>query len=189
MEEQQRGLNEATIVDLQKLIQSMLKESERAVVIMAAARLDAELETLLKHLLIPHPGGDDPLFDGDRMLGTFSAKIGMAYRLGAIDNDFEHALQILRKIRNDFAHQLDTESLSTGKQKSRLDILTRWAGKTSMYQGITSIYLLDGKSPEHVQFVCCTVIMAAMLNLGLKVLTPVTLGPPVSISRVLTLKD
>lgn len=185
LEERKNALSQEAIVDLQKLMESMLKESERAVVIVAAARLDAELEALLKHLLIPHPGGTDPLFDGDRMLGTFSAKIGMAYRLGAIDNDIEHSLQILRKIRNDFAHQLDTESLSSPRQKQRLAILVRWASTTHVFDGLMKLERTAETTLEHAQFVCCTVILAATLHVGVSLLTRVSVGKALSINRAI----
>lgn len=181
---------QATILkDIFSLVKSLLDESERAVVIIAAARLDADLEALLKHLLIPHPGGNDPLFEGDRMLGNFSAKINMAYRLGAIDNDFEHALQVLRKIRNDFAHQLDSESLSSTRQKSRLAILVRWAEKSDIYQAGLAMPPAAGKSVpqrshEHLQFVFCTVCMVVMLHTGLASLKRVNVGNPLTLVPV-----
>lgn len=176
------------IADVQKFTISLIKESERAVVIIAAARLDSDLETLLKNLLIPHPGGNDPLFDNDKPLGTFSAKIAMAYRLGAIDNDFEHALQMVRKIRNDFAHQIDTESLSTPAQKSRLAILVRWAEHSSIFRKGFELLAADPKlqgtrSNEHTQLVFCVVVMVVMLHAGLLKLKRVNVGTALCVSQ------
>ncbi len=171
------------IKDIFGLTKSLLDESERAVVILAGARLDIDLEKLLKHILIPYPGGTDPLFDGDRMLGTFSAKIAMAYRIGAIDADLERALQILRKIRNDFAHQLEHESLSSPRQKSRLAELVRWASQTELYQlGYKAFSGADRKSAEHFDFVLCTVCMTVTLSSGVAHLSRVNVGPPLSLT-------
>jgi hypothetical protein len=162
--------------------QSLLSESERASVILAAAHLDAALEDLLRRLLVPHPGGVDPMFDGDRMLGTFSAKIGFAFRLGAIDAEFEHAIQIVRRIRNDFAHQLDQETLSTERQRARLLLLTRWADNTILHQQLKISPNPSGKSKEQLQFVACIVCMAVLLNIGCKKFRQLALQEPLSIS-------
>lgn len=154
--------------DVFSLTASLLAESERAAVILAAARLDVDLERVLKRLLAPFPGGNDPLFDGDRMLGTFSAKIAFAHRLGAIDQNFEHALQILRRIRNDFAHQLEQESLSSQRQKNRVGELVRWAEKSDFYKTGIKAFESKSKSLEHVQFVVCAVCMSILLYHGAK---------------------
>lgn len=121
------------IKDVFSFLGSLIRESERAAVVLAAARIDVDLERILKHVLHRHPGGTDSLFDSDRALGTFSAKIALAHRLGLIDEDFEHSLQMLRRIRNDFAHQLESESLSSTRQKPRLNELIKWVEHTDVY--------------------------------------------------------
>jgi hypothetical protein len=108
-------LNETT-----SFVEGLAKEGERAAVVLSAARLDVSLERLLKKLMHPHPGGSDNLFDSDRALGSFSAKIALAYRLGVIDRNFEHALQMIRKIRNAFAHSIDVASLSDSPHNGQL---------------------------------------------------------------------
>lgn len=45
--------------DVFGLFSSLIRESERASVILAAARLDVDLERLLKQVLYRHPGGTD----------------------------------------------------------------------------------------------------------------------------------
>lgn len=189
MEDRTNSLTQEAALNLRKLMISLLRESERAVVIIAAARLDAELEVLLKHLLIPHPGGTDPMFEGDRMLGTFSAKIAMAHRLGAIDNDFENALQILRRIRNDFAHDLDTESLASTRQKQRLAVMVRWVSHSETFVRLTEIDHPDARTAEHIQFVCCAVIMVAMLSVGVQRLSRVAIGKALSITAAVDTGD
>jgi hypothetical protein len=178
--EQQKQID--LLTDMFRLIRSLLDESERASVILAAARLDVDLERLLKHLLHHHPGGSDPLFDGDRMLGTFSAKIAMAYRLGAVTPDFEHALQMVRRIRNDFAHDLESESLSSTRQKARLAELVRRMEHSEVYVSGWKAFEAMKKSPEHLQFVLCTVCMALSLHNGLTRLTRARVGTPLSLS-------
>ena len=169
------------VKDVFGLMGSLIRKSERAAVVIAAARLDVDLELLLKRILHRCPGGTDPLFDSDRALGTFSAKIFVAYRLGILNPDFEHVLQILRKIRNDFAHQLEHESLSSARQKSRLAELIRWAEKSDVYKTCMVLPVPEGKTIEHVQFVVCVLCMVVLLQGGLKSLNQVYIGEPLAL--------
>ena len=114
-------------------VRSLTTESERAAVVLGAAKLDSLLELLLKRSLLPSPGGKDDLFDTERPLGTFSAKITVAYRMGLIDKDFEYSLQVVRKIRNNFAHSIENETLSKSSHHDRLFEVTKIL---SEYEGI-----------------------------------------------------
>jgi hypothetical protein len=87
-------------------------ETDRAAILLAGSKLDELLCDVLQAALQPWPDSKDPLFDPERPLGTFSARIHLAHRLGLIDNAFAKALHAIRKIRNDFAH---------GNEKARLD--------------------------------------------------------------------
>ena len=79
---------------------------------MGVARVDASLECLLKAVLLPSPSGRDALFQPDRPLGSFGAKISLAHRLGLIDQPVEKALHTLRRVRNTFAHSSESAALS-----------------------------------------------------------------------------
>ncbi len=87
-----------------------------------------------------HPGGQDNLFDPDRPLGTFSAKINLAYRLGLISDDIEHAMQMIRRIRNEFAHSVEKASLSDGSHKSRVVELARAMSKADSWDNMRRSY-------------------------------------------------
>ena len=63
------------------------KETDRAAVILCAAKMDALLAFAVRHRLLPNPNSTDELLDSDRALGTFSARINAAFRLGIIDAD------------------------------------------------------------------------------------------------------
>ena len=73
-------------------IWQLIKESERAAVVLGVARIDSELEKLIKAVLRRNSKDPDTLFDADGPLSTFSAKIRLAYRLNLIDADFERSL-------------------------------------------------------------------------------------------------
>lgn len=92
--------------------------SNRSCVIVAVAYLDILLRNLLGSFLSsPHNNKeDDELFTGYGPLSSFSSRIIIASRLGLI-SDYEYrALQIVRKIRNSFAHNLTGDSLDDYKQ-------------------------------------------------------------------------
>src|SRR5712671_3608266 len=66
-------------------IEEFARETDRAAVVLGAARLDAQLYQLISKMLTPCSGSNDELLDGDSPLATLSAKINIAYRLGLID--------------------------------------------------------------------------------------------------------
>lgn len=95
-------------------------EHDRAAVILGAARLDLALRHLLSALLLPASSGTDELLDTERPLSSFSSRINAAYRLGLIDRQFARALHLVRKIRNDFAHEAVGASLDSGAHRDRV---------------------------------------------------------------------
>ena len=112
--------SKAMEIEVGAFIGRLLMQGDRAAVVLGVARLDVAIEAALRSLMSHHPDGQDNLFDPDRPLGTLSAKIALAHRLGVIDQDVEHALQIIRKIRNEFAHSIEDETLSVQRHRDRL---------------------------------------------------------------------
>lgn len=106
-----------------KFVSEFAEESDRAAVILGAAKLDALLCQILDRRLLPSLGANDELLDGDAPLATFSSRIAIFYRLGLITPDFAKALHQVRKIRNHFAHELSGCSLESGPQSDRLRAL------------------------------------------------------------------
>ena len=82
-------------------------ESERACVIIAASLLDNALFSLLQARLAPCSTNTDTLFDGaNAPLSTFSSRIEVSYRLGLLSARFCRDLHLVRRIRNEFAHNV-----------------------------------------------------------------------------------
>ena len=97
------------------------KESDRAVVIIAVALFDEALLNLLKASLVPNPTTSDDLFDSPNApFSTFSTKISVTHRLGLISKRMARDLHIIRKIRNQFAHNLSGCSFEDSSVKSRV---------------------------------------------------------------------
>jgi len=101
-------------------VEEFAGETDRAAVILGAAKLDTLLYQLLGKVLVPYPSGQDDLLDGDSPLSTFSSRINAAYRLGLIDAQFCRALHLIRRIRNAFAHELSGSTLDSGPHRDRV---------------------------------------------------------------------
>jgi hypothetical protein len=110
---------------LDPLFDEFKNESDRVAVIAGGAQLDALLAELLAHFFIDGPRNpadyeSDPLLAPDRPLGSFSARIKMAERLGLIGRQFAGTLDLIRKIRNDFAHKVAERTLNKSPHRERI---------------------------------------------------------------------
>ena len=152
---------EATIIALQ-----LIKEGGRGAVLLGAARLDLGLEKLLKAVMTSHIGGDDNLFDPDRPLGTFSAKISLAYRLSLIDKPVEHALQMIRKVRNEFAHSFGDATLVRQEHQNRLSKPYSEAKRNPLWEDLEKALSTreDALSKELRDYVCLVVVLVAFME-------------------------
>jgi DNA-binding MltR family transcriptional regulator len=104
-------------------------ESDRACVILVAAVMDECLTKMLKSKLVQISGNDDPLFDGNNApMGTFGARISVAHRLGLISKKLHDSLDIVRKIRNDFAHDIFHCDFTNQSVRDRLSYLGKIIG-------------------------------------------------------------
>ena len=81
-------------------------ESDRGAALIAAALLDAQLENLFRRRLKHH---QDRLLGLDGSLATFANRTRVARALEWIDADTEHDLDLVRIIRNKFAHSFDQD--------------------------------------------------------------------------------
>ena len=81
-------------------------ESDRGAVLIAAALLDAQLESLFRRRLKHH---QDRLLGIDGSLATFANRTRLARALEWIDVETEHDLDIVRNIRNRFAHSFEQD--------------------------------------------------------------------------------
>jgi DNA-binding MltR family transcriptional regulator len=79
-------------------------ESDRAAAILGGAVLDEILSQFIRSFLIDSPDAVQLLSDSGP-LGTFRARIDLAFALGLISKRIQRDLHLIRKIRNDFAHR------------------------------------------------------------------------------------
>lgn len=146
-----------------EFVEEFRRESDRAAVILGAARLDAILYQIIQKRLVPSTTGTDELLDGDAPLGTFSSRINLTYRLGIIDAHFARALHLVRKIRNAFAHELSSSSLDSGSHRDRVRELVapfRSAGGFGVFRRA----FFEAEEGISIDFRCTLAVMAARLE-------------------------
>lgn len=106
------------------LLKEFAKETDRAAVILTTSLIENALTTLLQSYLAPVSERNDEFFEGaNAPLSTFSSKIQLAYRLSLLSNHFANDLNLIRKLRNEFAHNVHGSNLDAGKAKDYLTTL------------------------------------------------------------------
>jgi hypothetical protein len=112
-----------------RLTNELKDESPRGVVLIATAMLEELLRELMLVFLIPNPSSSDTLFDGPNSpFGSLSSKIDGAYRMGLISNSLCRDLHVIRRIRNEVAHQPQSFSFEGPSSKNRIEALTKSHG-------------------------------------------------------------
>jgi hypothetical protein len=96
---------QATLFEFSRLF-NYDERNDRAIAIVGATFLETILEHILRAFLIDNEKEVDKLLRYDQPLGTFSGKITMVYCLGLIYKPVRGDLDLVRKIRNEFAHDL-----------------------------------------------------------------------------------
>jgi hypothetical protein len=81
-------------------------DNDRAIAIVGATFLEALLEHILRAFLVDDEKEVGKLFEPNQPLSTFSGKIALVYSLGLIYEPVYRDLHVVRKIRNEFAHDL-----------------------------------------------------------------------------------
>ncbi|EPD42364.1 MULTISPECIES: hypothetical protein [Delftia] len=82
------------------------KETERGTALAAAAMLDEQLGRIIEAFLIPNKGSKALLDGFNAPLGTFSARIASSFALGLLSEVEYRECDLIRKVRNEFAHQI-----------------------------------------------------------------------------------
>ncbi len=90
---------------LNQVFHEIFKEGDRAAAVLMGAELDRLASALLEnHLLSKVKNVSSSFLELNGPLEAFAARIELAYRIGLIPPVMHHDLQLVRKIRNEFAH-------------------------------------------------------------------------------------
>jgi hypothetical protein len=94
------------LVDIQRIYAEVQLADDYAAAMIAAALMDTMLRYLITAHLIPMGSDREEKIFGDQfgVLKSLSAKIEMSYAMGLIGPETRGVLEIVRKIRNFFAH-------------------------------------------------------------------------------------
>ncbi|MGA3080494.1 MAG: hypothetical protein ABSD44_03820 [Terracidiphilus sp.] len=92
--------------DIPAFLDSLNEESDRGAVLIAAAMLDDALALAIQRHLVDHKDTKKLTEGFNAPLGTFSARILGAFALGIISEAEYAEIEIIRKIRNKFAHSV-----------------------------------------------------------------------------------
>lgn len=98
-------------------------ETDRGAALVGAALLDARLERLLLSNFLPGKISNELVLGGNAPLGTFSSRIKVCWSLGLITTSERDDLNIVRAIRNEFAHREHGISFSDNKIASHCSSL------------------------------------------------------------------
>ncbi|MDR6943704.1 MltR family transcriptional regulator [Mucilaginibacter pocheonensis] len=90
-----------------RFIEELEVESDRGAAIFAGTFFECTLKIILEELLNKVKSTKSLLEDANGGLNTFSAKINICYSLGFITLHEYQALNILKKVRNQFAHNFE----------------------------------------------------------------------------------
>ena len=108
-----------------RFLEALAEEGERGTDLLVAAVADEYLSKILKKYLVQLSVGADELFKPTAPIYSFNWKIKFAYRLGLASEQLCRDLDIIRKIRNDFAHGLFDCNFESQSVKSRVSELKK----------------------------------------------------------------
>jgi|ERR1044071_991248 hypothetical protein len=132
-------------------------ETDRAAVILGAAKLDYMLYQILSKYLLPSVSSKDELLEGESALSSFSSRINACHRLGLINSEFTRTLHLIRKIRNSFAHEVSGTKLDSGPHRDRIRELAAPFGHTYAYKFVREGYFTDKSGPSADFFIILSI--------------------------------
>ena len=159
-----------------RFLHEFSKESDRAAVILGAARLDESLGQLLSATLLPCTSSSDDLLDSDRALGTLGARILACGRLGLIDDKLIHALQLVKRIRNAFAHEGIGTTLDAGTHADRVRELVQPFRRYEKFQRMRALVAKNHQGYS-AEFRTVLAVLCGRLEGRLQTAQPVSISP------------
>lgn len=110
---------ELTQEQLNSTFAEIFKQSDRAAAIVSGGILEEILQRMITSFMLPHPNVAKNIFDGVAPISTFAAKIELSYHLGLINIKEYEDLNLIKKIRNQFAHSIKEITFDTDSIKDR----------------------------------------------------------------------
>ena len=95
---------EAELNRTNRVLHEFFKECDRAAAVLVAAEMDRVVLKLVESFLLPACDSSSPFLERNGPLEAFAIRVELLYRIGLIPPVMHHDLQLIRKIRNKFAH-------------------------------------------------------------------------------------
>jgi DNA-binding MltR family transcriptional regulator len=144
--------------ELRKSIARFTKQGDRGTALVAAAWLDDALEVRIRAAFRSDKGTADDVFRPDGPLGSFAARIKIAYLLDLIEPLARRDLDLVRRIRNDFAHARSDLYFKTPRIKDRCKQLH--GTKAAQLGGLTA------RTPKQMFIVAAYFLVEYLLSLA-----------------------
>jgi mannitol operon repressor len=103
--------------DLAKFVEELKLETDRGLPLVGAALIDDRLQETLRSFFCEGRTSSKLLDSANAPLGTFSSRVQACYSLGLIDEREYAEIELIRKVRNEFAHAKHGTSFRTEKLK------------------------------------------------------------------------
>jgi hypothetical protein len=139
--------------NLGEAIANLSRQGHSAIVFHAVAIIEYDLERCLKRAFrFLDAGMEKRLFGAYGPVGTFAAKIDIAYALGITTDEVHAELNKFRRIRNVFAHKRGPLSLDTEPVKAKFYALKRPVGITGSYaeQFVKCMMIIDDHLEQYL---------------------------------------
>ena len=167
-------ITQAEVIRALAILKDLHAETDRAAVILGTSNLDIMLYRILQKYLLPCATSGDDLFDGEKPLSTFSAKIDLSYRLGLIDEECARALHLIRRIRNDFAHEVSEGTLNAGRHRDRVKSLTAKFEGFAPYQGLKEGFFAGRETTPSDEFKIVASVLPIYLTIICNTIKPLS---------------
>jgi len=170
---------EPKALDFDEFADELLRERQpRALVILAAAKIDTQLRDLIEKFLLAKsakPKEADELLDGDNPLSTFSARIKICRRLGLIDHAVADALNRLRDIRNQAAHWISF-GIADAPLRDQCDHLKSLLESRKSYKLTIDRFFLDTDMAEMEMLQAALLTLSVLVETHHQAIEPATIG-------------
>jgi hypothetical protein len=128
------------------LLHTLYLDSDRAVAIVVGSMMEVRLQRAMLSKLHRDEKIEKRLYHASGPLGSFSAKIDLAFQIGLLSKDAHDDLVILKNIRNDFAHDLsivDFRSQTVSNKAIHFALIDSYVAETDLDPATGQPKILD----------------------------------------------
>lgn len=124
------------IKDFGEFLEVFQNETDRGAVLVATTLIEEKLKKIIENFLVETKVTNEILTGFNAPIGTYSARLKLAFTLGLITDIEFHDCNLIRKIRNEFAHKFDLGFSFKNELVKKLccDFKADFPGKQDVYK-------------------------------------------------------